>query len=433
MTAWIQRNRATLLWSLFLFGLAFAVRLAALLWLQPEPLRAISDAWFYRNAGEALAHGRGYIFPGHGPIPTAFWPPAYPAVLASVFLLPGRDLISANVFNVSVSALGAVFVFLLGARLWSRSVGVAAGVLYALFPSSILFSTLVLTEAMFATMVTGLMLLFVWWYQAGRSNWIAILVLGFLCGVAALLRGEGVFLLPAFAVIVWLLARSPAEAGKFAVAGAAGLALVIGVWTVRNMIEMDALIPVSTSGGVVAAIGHWGDADGGPNRRRTAEVNAYYEGEPYPDREVKAARKQLRDALDYALTHPLHELQLIPQRFWYIFREDRGVVDWVSASEVDFSSTGELRLKRLVDFYYYAVLALAIGGAVPWVRSRREGAIILLGVSAVIVGVFCLFFFGDSRFHASLVPVMCLLAAPALIEGGRWVSSWVGSPAAEAT
>jgi 4-amino-4-deoxy-L-arabinose transferase-like glycosyltransferase len=349
-------------------------------------------------------------------------------VLSAVFLLPGPDLISANVVNVLISAAGAAFVYFLGVRLWAWNVGVAGGILYAFFPSNVLFSTLVLTEAMFAAFVAGLTLLFVWWYQSRRKIWGAVFALGFVCGVAALLRGEGIFLLPAFAVIAWLLLRSRGDTLRFAAIGALGLGLVIGVWTMRNAIELGSPVPVSTSGGVVAAIGHWDGADGGPNRQRTAQVNRYYEGESYPDREVKAARKQLRDAADYAVTHPLRELQLIPLRFWFLFRDDHGAVDWVRANEVTWSDSEARRLKALLDVYYFTVVLMALAGTVLWIRTHREGAIVLLGVAATISVVFSVLFFGDSRFHASLVPILCLLAAPAIVKLARWLGRAAPTP-----
>lgn len=50
--------------------------------------------------------------------------------------------------------------------------------------------------------------------------------------------------------------------------------------------------------------------------------------------------------------------------------------------------------------------ACGFGGA------RREFTFVLLGIVVYLSGLIGMLFFGDQRYHASLIPVICLLAAP---------------------
>jgi hypothetical protein len=55
-------------------------------------------------------------------------------------------------------------------------------------------------------------------------------------------------------------------------------------------------------------------------------------------------------------------------------------------------------------------------------RRWREIAYLLLGLIAYFSALIGVLFFGDPRYHAALIPVFCLLAAPAAVALKDWAA-----------
>jgi 4-amino-4-deoxy-L-arabinose transferase-like glycosyltransferase len=123
-----------------------------------EPLATYygDDFWHHATATH-LATGRGYINPYTG-TPTAEWPPGYAMILALVYRLLGPSPTGAFVLNAVASTTTAVLTWRLASTLGSPRGGVIAAAAIALLPSHVLFTGLVLSETVFATAVTLLVL-----------------------------------------------------------------------------------------------------------------------------------------------------------------------------------------------------------------------------------------------------------------------------------
>lgn len=415
----LAAHRIDLCWAGAIFVVAFGLRLAFVSWLDPSPASgATDDSWFYHFSARGLVDGRGFVFPGRGE-PTAQWPPGYPAVLAAVYVLPGPDILMAKLLNVSLGALTASLVFVLGAMLWDRAVGVVAGLLFACFPSHIFHATLLLTEVVYTALLTGILLLF--FVAVRRRPWPVValgLAAGVGLGVATLIRGEAI-VIPLVLGAVWFAStRSLAQGAAFTAAAFFGVAIVLSGWTVRNAIQMGSPIPVST-GSARMAQAHWSGADGGPNAERVRELNALYAGVPYPEREVKISQQSLRDGLRFMVTHPLKELTLIPRRLYFLYQHDHSSVDLIARRLTGASPTTFDRLRTAADAYYFMAIGWGALGTVLWWRASRPFAVLLLGMVAALSGIVGLLYAGVERYHAALIPLLCLAAAPTLLLVGR--------------
>ncbi len=431
-----RRHRQDIRYVALIFALAFLVRLPFVLWVDYDPQPAKDDSWLYFHSAKAMADGQGYVYlhivgakdpsscveialcrNAHLQVaPTADHPPGYTALLAAVFRLPGPDLLKYKLVNVFMGAAGCSLLYLFGRLASGRAVGIASGLLLAFFPSHVFYSALPISEVTYSTLLTAVLLLFLWMLAGARTaSWRPTLLLGLALGVITLVRGEGVLLFLVFGAVWWMASHSLKRGVQVAAVSFLGLAIILSGWTVRNAIQLGAPIPISTGSSVNFAISHWKGADGGGNIVRNFAVAAYYPDVPYPEREVKASQKQLRDGVHYAVTHPARELSLIPRRIFYLFEDDHTAVDWLGHYHQPVGKRTLDQLRQLSDTYYYASALLSLAGVWLWWRARRDVAALLAGVVLYTSAVMGIVYFGAPRYHAALVPVFCLAAAPGLV------------------
>jgi len=218
-----------------------------------ERLPAMCDATAYRHMGRLLARGHGYVswtallFQGQS-IPSASYPPLYPALLALIRLV---GLESAEGQRLAVAALGAANVpilALVGRRLAGPIAGGVAAALTAMSPALIEIDGAFMTEGLYLTLVSLALLATL--YAEARPSWRSWGIVGALLGFATLTRSEGVILLGlAILPIAWALGRGR-RLGRRAMpllAAGFGLTLVVAPWTIRNAVQIGAFIPVAQS------------------------------------------------------------------------------------------------------------------------------------------------------------------------------------------
>jgi hypothetical protein len=121
------------------------------------------------------------------------------------------------------------------------------------------------------------------------------------------------------------------------------------------------------------------------------------------------------------ITHPHRVAALVPAKIYHMYRSDRGAVGWMQQGlETRFSHDGRRWLLRIVDGYWFAVLALALVGARRFLPRAGRGAVALPLTVAWMTAIHAVFFFGSPRLHTPLVPVLSLMAAAELVA---WVEA----------
>jgi len=168
-----------------------------------------------------------------------FQEPLYPYWLGSVYALAGGDAAArrtcARVVQAGLGALTAVLVALLGRRLFGSGAGLVAGAAFALHRTALWMPALLLKPNLFLPLLVVLALALV--RASGPRAWLGV---GALAALGALLRGNVLILLPAFAL--WPLARARLERGDWkralpcALAVVAGAALVLLPVAARNAV-----------------------------------------------------------------------------------------------------------------------------------------------------------------------------------------------------
>jgi 4-amino-4-deoxy-L-arabinose transferase-like glycosyltransferase len=368
------------------------------------------DQAYYVRSAQYLAEGEGYREPFSESV-TARWPPGYPLVLSALFLVVGPSLLAAQVLNAVLGTLSVALVYLLGMRLFNHLVGLTGAALLAFFPAQVFFSSLLMTEALVtAGLLALLWLVFTRVSQRRRLSLRWLVVAGLAIGLLAMVRGEVALLAPLLGVywVVRGISWPRALASTALVVGA--MAAVFAPWTVRNMLQLDSPVILTTGTGGALIQGHAEDAAGDLNQKIYDSLRAQYADRPEPERQVAENNAGIRESVEFMVTHPLDELRLIPLKLYYLYRDDPGGRTWAQLRRLGVEDDSIFR--RLGDAYYFLVLWLSILGAVTAGRDLFRGDRLLLPLVVVMWSfVYGFVYVGDGRYHFPLVPLLCLFAA----------------------
>ncbi len=405
---------------------AFSLRAAyAFLWNAELPDLPNFDGHWYNRVARDLLEGKGMrSIEGN---PTAFFPPGYPAILALFYGIFGKTLIVARLLNCALATLTCVLTYAIGKKIYGARIGLIAAAILAFLPDDIGYASLTLSEATFSAAFTACIWLFQRW-NCENAPLVRWLVFGVLLGLAALIRGVALFW-ASVPALIWWLQPSTRRLGysRTALIGL-GLVITIAPWTIRNQIQLGAPILIASDGPMALLIAHSPMADGSQSIEhwylRAAHPNPNKDGSPL--KEADAARADQAYAIRYMLTHPLHELQLIPLRLYHLFKDGHYSISFSTVSDVD-PRTGAARTRlrqpheysgvaRFADGVYFLLLALAAWGLVRALQSRNEFGWLVPMTLIFFLGIHGILFWGDPRFHAPFAPMLTILAASA-IEG----------------
>jgi 4-amino-4-deoxy-L-arabinose transferase-like glycosyltransferase len=407
----------------------FAVRVATWLTIAPERTDG-GDPLFYHVTANTIAQGRGFPEPlnwldSATHIPSAVHGPLYPLVLSLSSRLGGTTYVDHKFLSILIGSATVWVTALVAQRLAGRRAAIAAGVLAAVYPNLWLIDSLLFPEGLFA-LLTTLCVLVAYQWRDHPVVWRAVL-LGALIGLAALTRGEGV-LLGLLLAMPWMLRHrviALRERWRQLVLAGVACVAVIAPWTIRNVVQFEEFVPLSTNSNEVIMyancpevysgrlLGYWSFQCQQDHR---AEF-----GEPPGDESEKAVYWR-----EVGLEYARENLDRVPVvvaarvlRQWELFRP------WQS---VEFS-TIENRDKDSATLglaMYYALVPAAIAGAV--MLRRRRVPLLPLGAQVLSVTLTAAYAYGTVRFRAPVEPVLCVLAGVAAVPVARRAREWLAPP-----
>jgi hypothetical protein len=217
--------------------------------------------------GRSLAQGHGFSNPFHETTgPTAWEPPLYPVLIATVFRVFGVYSRASAIFLLSInsifSALTCIPVFLIAKRCFNEKVAVWASWTWALLPSVIFWCTRWVWE----TSLAALLLAMIFWLTLtleeteGLKPWLQF---GLLWGIAALTNTALLSFLPVSGLWGWY---HRAKLGKRWLAGVVLASIIfvacVAPWLVRNYRVFGKLIFMRSNFGVELRLGNGPGADG---------------------------------------------------------------------------------------------------------------------------------------------------------------------------
>jgi 4-amino-4-deoxy-L-arabinose transferase-like glycosyltransferase len=230
---------------LAILGIAFIVRL---LWAALVPVIPVSDPREYHTfALNLVYHG---VYGWSTDKLSAIWPPGTSAAYALIYSIFGSGQWAIKCFNLAVGILIVFLTVELGTQWFNRGVGIIAGLLVALWPILIEFTTIVGSDLLFTVVLLATLLLYDKIYSSEAHFKLLAVALGGLIGVASLLRAP-VLLLPAVLASVFFMQRRKiiSSLTLFSITTVVML-IVVMPWSVRNYAVFGGFVGISTNGGM---------------------------------------------------------------------------------------------------------------------------------------------------------------------------------------
>jgi 4-amino-4-deoxy-L-arabinose transferase-like glycosyltransferase len=240
-------------WLTGLVAVGLLIRLAGLAGTADLGTR-ILDEVDYRTLATSIVDGRGFAFESG---PTSLRPPLYPAFVAGVWAVTGtRSLQAVRTAQIALALATMVMVFAIGRDLFGANAGLAAAALACFYPSLLISNYLLLTEVLFAALVTASVWAIVRLFQRG-SAWTAAAA-GCLLGLAALTRSV-IYPFPILLalLLVTSLRQTTTRRLLLATVMLVSYVMVLTPWAVRNTRLQGVPVLVDTMGGLNLRMGNY--------------------------------------------------------------------------------------------------------------------------------------------------------------------------------
>ncbi len=374
---------------------------------QPGP-----DEDYYQRFAEAVASGHGSDSPEF-----TFMDPAYGYLLGAVFKVAGVNVFLVYLLQALLDTATAWGILIAGRLLGRVRAGLYGALLYGVTSTAIMFSAALLKETCVASYL-------IWWVVAALSVYrserrLAWLCLGALCGLGAALRST-LALLCALGLILpglCLDRRSAAREARRWLAKstllAAGTALALVPWSMRNYHANGSLSPFPHNGGIVL---HQVYNAGNPQSAIWTPpfVNYLHPSEIWRGYAAEANRRAGRvlsppevdrywqaEALDFMREHPRQVLYDVARKN-LIFLADTEVPNNRSSEEERMFSPVLALLPRPMAF----LLGMGLAGLIWFALQDRRWP--LLAAPILLSGFTFAVFWAEDRFRFHAAPVLAL-------------------------
>ncbi|HEX6394050.1 MAG TPA: glycosyltransferase family 39 protein [Acidimicrobiales bacterium] len=407
-----ERNWRAFLAAAFLLGLA--IRLASVL-ARPH-LAAGGDPLEYVGQANLLSDGKGWIEPlvyAHtgAHFQTAKLPPLFTLLMAVCSVVGLKSFFAHRIWSAILGSLAVPVAAGLGKEVAGRKVAVVAAFGIAVYPNMWMSDGLAMSE----TVSPILTMLALWaayrmWRRPTRT---AAALLGLSVGLAALARDELILLALLVLVPVAWLAKSTSRPERLRLAGigVTGVVVVVAPWIGFNLSRFSHPVLISDRFGVTVAAANCDSMWHGPLRGYWSMECAARSAVGVHGDESAVDPVALRRGLHYVSGHlsglPAIEAVRLGRTFGFYAPENQLQLDsFIEGRPLLWAQVG------LGSFYGFA--ALSVAGAV--VLRRRGVPIFPMAAVAVDVVVAVLLTYGQTRFRATLEPVLVLLSAVAVVE-----------------
>lgn len=378
----------------------FVLRLA---WALVVPVEPVSDSHAYHVFATNIAqHG---VYGWTPDNPGAYWPVGTSAIIAGLYMVFGQSFTPVVVFNIVISVAVIAQVFVLARAWFGTATALAAAAVIALWPSLIMYVTILASEVIFIFLVlAGLMAYRYSW----QRRWVGILLAGLAWTAAAYVRPVALLLPVVFGLVAVLRGAAPGGVVVRVIATGAIMALLIAPWTWRNYQVFGEPVLISTNFGPVFWMGNNPDSIGGYMR-----LPEWARKLPEQER----ARRLKDEAMAYVRAEPVAFLKRTAIKFLRQHERETIAVHWnLPSVKRLFGEAGFTVLRLLATGYWYLVLGGALVGIVT--IARRDG-LWHMATHPCLVGwmyfamVHAVVIMGN-RYHFPAIPFITMLAAAGL-------------------
>jgi len=377
-----------------------------------ETALAWDDARHYHRIARNILEGRGLGLDGDHQVER---PPAYPLFLAALYFCNRHlgvtdDFVLVRLAQAVLDTLTVVLIWWMAAHLFGRRSGLLAALLAALYPFSVFYTGLLLSETLAVFFVALTLALLVRAFEAKQLSHplAAGAALGLLC-----LTRSSFLLAPVLLVPIWCLLRRRWRRGLAqSLLILLAWAVVMLPWVVRNARLTGHFVPGTLTAGWSLYEAAGPEADGGPRMERTPWPAEVWPREGSPLDEYQADRHLLRLAREHMLKDPGRTARLALVKLRRLWNPFPNVVDYRSPVYLVVSVLG-----------YAPVMLLAALAVVLKRRQWRQWLVLVLpalylsGIHAVFVG--------SIRYRVPAMPGLIVLAGAAgatlVAAFWRWV------------
>ena len=413
---------------LFVFAIALAVRLVHVWQLRSAPFFDVllGDARSYDIWARQIAAGD---WIGHD---VFYQAPLYPYFLGALYTVGGRSLLLVRIVQAIIGSCSCALIADAGRRLFSKPIGIAAGLILALYAPAIFFDGLIQKSVLDVFLVC--LTIWVISQTIGLENtqprqheteirrkrqkrWWG---LGITLAALALTRENAlVFIIVAAAWAFWTVGA------RAALTIAAGVAIVLMPVAIRNRLMPSGGFFVTTAQfGPNFYIGNHPGADGTYESLRYGRGAPEYERQDATDLAEHALARKLTPAevsgywtdraLDFITSTPGAWLALMARKTALLVNATEMVDTEDQATHADWS----LPLRILSPVGHFGILLpLAVLGVFATWRDRRALGVLYALALAYAASVVAFYVF--ARYRYPLVPFLTLFAAAGLIDLGR--------------
>ena len=369
------------------------------------------------------------------------WSPGAPFLYAAAFYATGgaREG-TARIVEALLGVATILVVFALGWRLGGRElgrwVGLFAAFAVAIYPPFPHTTGELMSEPPAMLTLPAAILAFLWASEK-RSTW-AWLAPGLLFGLTAMFRPEYLLVGAAFVVLAAIRAWRASE-WRLGLAGGAVLliALILPIlpWTIRNVVVLDRVVPISTGGGKALYVGTYLPADGEYQRVKALLVKRYEHRDLAPNSEAlnkvnptplfNKVAAEVTDQ-DPGLSRDEALGKVGKENFSKYFGEDPGGYLAMTARKVGRmwrSGVGEAMDSTAGRIVQILLVALGLAGFVLLALWRRWWELVALATPIVLVTLVGAVSLAAPRRNEVLMTLVFPLAGLALSSGLAAISS----------
>ncbi len=406
----------------------------------------VYDAAAYAAIARNLDEGHGFTVGAGATQPSSDYSPGLPLFVAGIYKVTGgvHERLARLVLAL-LGTLAVLFTYLIARRLAPRH-GVIAGLIGALvvaiYPATLQYTGMLMTEPLAATLLAGAMLAIFWASDADDlRRWI---VPGLTLGALALVRPEYLAIGALLALLILAREHLMVRKRRLAEIAAAGdrpaswprsltvaaivvlgIVVVVAPWTVRNAFALHRFVSVSTGGGQVLFAGTYLPSGGNPEavgvhvveehrgifgphaveNLRLEQILARYAEHIYPELEPDEALSKLGKAqLEADVIHHTGEY-----------------VEFVAAKIGRIWSHGPRAVMRepAWEALHWALLALGLFGLGLLLYLRRWEALLIAAVFLAITLISALLVASPRRVLV-LIPLLAACAGTATV--------WIAAP-----
>ncbi len=415
-----------------IFFLALAVRVLHVWQLRVSPFFnvLIGDARGYDEWARRLAGGDWIgsdVF---------YQAPLYPYFLGVVYALGGHNLLAVRLVQAVIGSLACSALAYAGWRLFSRRVGLLAGVVLALYPAAIFFDALI-QKSVFDMFFTCVALALIGALVAGthrpRLSWF---LLGVTVAALSLTRENALVL--AAVLIVWALTRSsgalptrdwrrqqPVSLAPVAML-LAGMAVTFAPVVARNAAVSGGFYLTTSQFGSNFFIGNNPLADGTYMSLRSGRGDPEFERKDATDLAEAALGRALtpREVSDYWLKRSMSFIRAQPGVWLKLMARKTALL--VNTSEMLDTESQEshaeysavLALTSTIGRYGVLVPLALFGAFVVW---PRRSELSILYVLLVTYAASVIVFFVMARYRHPLLPLLTLFASAGVLGGRQFL------------